>query len=181
MSKDSWVANHTRDRLMAARGYRPSHESGQSEPWKPVMMIDNEGMPHDFCTTISMHAVPPRKPCAMLMSDRKQPQRCKQGEDLDRWNHRDASQGNFMTDRSLWETLHPNATQSITTSVTSRTGNTTEAHSISIMTSQSHRTAKKAGLPNQVPITYISLSYFSEISHSSSVAKASASHLFKGS
>ncbi|CAF9940595.1 MAG: hypothetical protein ALECFALPRED_008767 [Alectoria fallacina] len=51
--KDSWVADHTRDALIAARGHLSNSqtESG-SEQWKPVMRVDKEGMPHDFCTTL---------------------------------------------------------------------------------------------------------------------------------
>ncbi|KAF6237577.1 hypothetical protein HO173_004467 [Letharia columbiana] len=57
--KDRWVATHTRDALIAARGHLSNSqtESG-SEYWKPVMMVDNEGMPHDFCTTLrNSHSV----------------------------------------------------------------------------------------------------------------------------
>lgn len=51
--KDKWVADHTRDALIAARGHLSNSqtESG-SEHWKPVMRVDEEGMPHDFCTTL---------------------------------------------------------------------------------------------------------------------------------
>lgn len=51
--QDSWVADHTRDALIDARGHRSPVQTGsQAEHWKPVMLIDKEGMPHDFCTTI---------------------------------------------------------------------------------------------------------------------------------
>ena len=42
---DHWVANHTRDELIAARGY----QGNEAESWKPKMMIDQEGIPHSFC------------------------------------------------------------------------------------------------------------------------------------
>ena len=53
------MANHTRDALIAARGYLSSSQTDPgSEAWKPVMMVDNEGMPHDFCTTLrNSHSV----------------------------------------------------------------------------------------------------------------------------
>ena len=57
--QDRWVANHTRDALIAARGHllNNQRDSG-SEPWKPVMRFDQEGMPHDFCTTLrNSHSV----------------------------------------------------------------------------------------------------------------------------
>lgn len=51
--KDKWVANHTRDALIKARGHLSNSQTeGASEHWKPVMRVDNEGMPHDFCTTL---------------------------------------------------------------------------------------------------------------------------------
>ncbi|KUJ12727.1 uncharacterized protein LY89DRAFT_622679 [Mollisia scopiformis] len=43
--KDHWVANHTRDALIAARG-RIDIESSSS---KPVMLIDENGVEHGFC------------------------------------------------------------------------------------------------------------------------------------
>ena len=45
---DHWVADHTRDRLIAARGYRPG-----GEDWKPRMYIDDLGIPHSFCISKS--------------------------------------------------------------------------------------------------------------------------------
>ncbi|CZT03665.1 uncharacterized protein RAG0_10364 [Rhynchosporium agropyri] len=42
---DHWVADHTRDALIAARG-RENEDKGSS---KPVMMIDQSGIPHGFC------------------------------------------------------------------------------------------------------------------------------------
>ncbi|KAL6713953.1 hypothetical protein ACLMJK_008447 [Lecanora helva] len=51
--KDKWVANTTRDRLIRARGHRSPIQTGSgTQDRKPVMEIDNEGIPHDFCTTI---------------------------------------------------------------------------------------------------------------------------------
>jgi len=66
--KDHWVADHTRDELMAARG---SINAGRSSPtqieecrqglledkghsgagaeWRPFMEIDESGVPHGFC------------------------------------------------------------------------------------------------------------------------------------
>lgn len=29
-----------------------NHTEPGSEHWKPVMQVDKEGMPHDFCTTL---------------------------------------------------------------------------------------------------------------------------------
>ena len=40
---DHWVANHTRDELIAARG---SKEEGDG---KPRMYIDDTNIPHSFC------------------------------------------------------------------------------------------------------------------------------------
>ena len=51
-SQDKWVADHTRDQLIDARGQR-SH-GDEADSWKPVMLRDEEGMPHDFCTTYRM-------------------------------------------------------------------------------------------------------------------------------
>ncbi|KAG4436006.1 hypothetical protein IFR05_008513 [Cadophora sp. M221] len=41
---DHWVADHTRDALIAARGREGARQSS-----KPVMMIDESGIPHGFC------------------------------------------------------------------------------------------------------------------------------------
>ncbi|KAL9101281.1 MAG: hypothetical protein Q9163_003453 [Psora crenata] len=49
--KDRWVADHTRDKLMQAGGYRNEGGGGLREG-KSRMEIDVEGIPHDFCTTI---------------------------------------------------------------------------------------------------------------------------------
>ncbi|TAQ86936.1 hypothetical protein B7494_g4733 [Chlorociboria aeruginascens] len=40
---DHWVANHTRDELIAARGGSETSKS------KPVMLIDENNVPHSFC------------------------------------------------------------------------------------------------------------------------------------
>ena len=51
--QDSWVANHTRDALIKARGHLSNSQTESvGEQWKPVMRVDKEGMPHDFCTTL---------------------------------------------------------------------------------------------------------------------------------
>ena len=42
---DHWVADHTRDELIAARG----NVQGEEQLWKPKMLIDEEGIPHGFC------------------------------------------------------------------------------------------------------------------------------------
>jgi len=42
---DHWVADHTRDALIAARG----REEGDRQSSKPIMMIDESGIPHGFC------------------------------------------------------------------------------------------------------------------------------------
>ena len=41
---DHWVADHTRDELIAARG-----RGKEGEPWKAKMLIDDLGVPHSFC------------------------------------------------------------------------------------------------------------------------------------
>lgn len=41
--RDHWVADHTRDELIAARAYQDG-----GEEWKPRMLIDEEGIPHSF-------------------------------------------------------------------------------------------------------------------------------------
>ena len=43
--QDKWVASHTRDELIKAHG-------SQTGQWEPVMLIDDKGIPHDFCTSI---------------------------------------------------------------------------------------------------------------------------------
>jgi hypothetical protein len=43
---DHWVANETRDQLIKARG---RNGAAKEENWKPVMEVDEEGWPHDFC------------------------------------------------------------------------------------------------------------------------------------
>jgi hypothetical protein len=48
--QDRWVANHTRDWLISARG----KEAGDSSSSKPVMSIDNNGVGHDFCISKSL-------------------------------------------------------------------------------------------------------------------------------
>lgn len=42
---DHWVANRTRDDLLATRAY----EAGTAEHWKPRMESDQNGIPHGFC------------------------------------------------------------------------------------------------------------------------------------
>lgn len=41
---DHWVAEHTRDALIAARGRKPDSKSS-----KPIMLIDENGVDHGFC------------------------------------------------------------------------------------------------------------------------------------
>lgn len=43
-SSDHWIANTTRDKVIAARAYSGAKE----EEWKPRMEIDTSGVPHDF-------------------------------------------------------------------------------------------------------------------------------------
>ncbi|KAM0797839.1 hypothetical protein BDR22DRAFT_823910 [Usnea florida] len=51
--KDKWVADHTRDALIKARGHLSNSQTESvAGHRKPVMMVDKEGMPHDFCTTL---------------------------------------------------------------------------------------------------------------------------------
>ncbi|KAI9818416.1 MAG: hypothetical protein M1827_000475 [Pycnora praestabilis] len=49
--QDHWVANHTRDELIAARGYREDEggEEAERNDWKPKMDIDDQEVPHGFC------------------------------------------------------------------------------------------------------------------------------------
>lgn len=42
---DHWVADHTRDDLIAARAF----QEGTSDAWKPIMLVDDGGIPHSFC------------------------------------------------------------------------------------------------------------------------------------
>ena len=48
--QDHWVANHTRDWLISARG----KEAGDSSSSKPIMSIDSNGVGHDFCISESV-------------------------------------------------------------------------------------------------------------------------------
>lgn len=43
--QDHWVADHTRDALIAARG-RAENDNSSS---KPVTIIDQDNIPHGFC------------------------------------------------------------------------------------------------------------------------------------
>lgn len=51
MLKDQWVANQTRDDLIAARGHHSRKGSvvHLSEDWKPTMYVDEDKIPHGFC------------------------------------------------------------------------------------------------------------------------------------
>ena len=50
--QDKWVANHTRDELINAHGHRsPVQSCADTDHWEPTMLIDRDGIPHDFCTT----------------------------------------------------------------------------------------------------------------------------------
>ena len=42
---DHWVANHTRDALIAAR----ARGEGEEQTGKPVMIVDKDGIEHGFC------------------------------------------------------------------------------------------------------------------------------------
>lgn len=44
-AQDIWVWNEARDRLMALRGRPLDEATGQ---WKPLMIIDNNNIPHGF-------------------------------------------------------------------------------------------------------------------------------------
>lgn len=46
--KDHWVADHTRDTLIAIRGGIGAQSTG-----KPKMLIDQDGIPHAFCISKS--------------------------------------------------------------------------------------------------------------------------------
>lgn len=46
--EDHWVADETRDELIKARG-RARAEKRDEEKWKPVMEVDESGIPHGFC------------------------------------------------------------------------------------------------------------------------------------
>ena len=65
---DKWVADHTRDKLIEARGVRDGTEGGLEEG-RSRMEIDRDGIPHDFCTTI-------RKSYASSVPDRGHQLRC---------------------------------------------------------------------------------------------------------
>ena len=41
--KDHWITDQTRDDLMRVRGPR------EGEEWRPVMEMDDHGIPHGFC------------------------------------------------------------------------------------------------------------------------------------
>ena len=43
--QDHWVADHTRDALIAARAQTKDNLASS----KPIMMIDQDGVPHGFC------------------------------------------------------------------------------------------------------------------------------------
>ncbi len=45
LTQDHWVADHTRDALIAARG----RSEGAASNSKPVMIIDQDKIPHGFC------------------------------------------------------------------------------------------------------------------------------------
>ena len=47
---DHWVADHSRDELIAARAF----QKGQLEGWRPKMLVDDEGIPHSFCISESV-------------------------------------------------------------------------------------------------------------------------------
>lgn len=50
------MANKTRDEMVRARGELLNEgTAGRTDHWKPVMKIDKQGIPHDFCTTIRGH------------------------------------------------------------------------------------------------------------------------------
>lgn len=56
---DHWVADRTRDDLIAARGRREPElgkagERGVNEDWKPRMEVDTLGVPHGFCVRDGM-------------------------------------------------------------------------------------------------------------------------------
>ena len=42
--RDHWIANATRDKLIATRA-----RTGNGDDGKPYMEIDRDGVPHDFC------------------------------------------------------------------------------------------------------------------------------------
>ncbi|KAI9721574.1 MAG: hypothetical protein M1812_002336 [Candelaria pacifica] len=53
---DHWVADETRDELIAARGYREGEgkelgeaKADEAQKTRPKMIIDDEGIPHGFC------------------------------------------------------------------------------------------------------------------------------------
>lgn len=47
---DQWVAKHTREDLIAARGHRaPKGAGALSDDWKPTMFVDEDRIPHGFC------------------------------------------------------------------------------------------------------------------------------------
>jgi hypothetical protein len=46
--QDPWVPDYARDKLITARG-RSEIAEGQPEIWRPRMLIDQDGIPHNFC------------------------------------------------------------------------------------------------------------------------------------
>lgn len=44
--KDHWIANSSRDALIAARGQK---EADQDISTRPKMIMDEDGIPHAFC------------------------------------------------------------------------------------------------------------------------------------
>ena len=58
-TKDHWVADRTRDELIAARGARARGE-GKEERLGPRMMIDEGSLPHGFCIRESSARRPDR-------------------------------------------------------------------------------------------------------------------------
>ncbi|KAF2841398.1 hypothetical protein M501DRAFT_969798 [Patellaria atrata CBS 101060] len=45
--KDDWIADETRDALIKLRGR--NHRNGNDDDWRPIMVIDKNRIPHDFC------------------------------------------------------------------------------------------------------------------------------------
>ena len=59
-AEDHWVANETRDAVIASRGVvrrGQGKDRVQDDPRKPVMEIDEHGVPHAFCLRSDHSAV----------------------------------------------------------------------------------------------------------------------------
>ena len=80
VAQDHWVSNHVRDELIAARG----QGEGEISNSKPLMMIDDNGVPHSFCIGKFVQI----GPYPSLISSRAQRTDRRKGETVDSRCHR---------------------------------------------------------------------------------------------